>query len=459
MTVLDSVGQAASKAASGVGSALATARDRAGSAVAAAPAAGDPQPEEAKESGRYQGVRQHLVDFFEERRMAVAHLREAGFGRRALLKGAKTEALDRLVSLSKPIRSRVLMALRESMKDVALADPDMWSSARLRIASLIDHFWDDLTVYVESVVVDAKDQMLSRAADHAVLENFGSKPCCLGLPWLRARLLYGYLPFDISIFGQIKRPGFWILTLLSITPTYGVRVIFFAILLLCILGGNPPDEYQMVTFILSFKGAQFLSSGVLMACVAAVKYYMCVKPGGVHTCDTNGPGVSQDLVTSSVDFFGSCVLVWIAFLLLPWTASFGAARDLDEDSGGTEKEEGCCSKYDRGRGGRLARLLGYDLLSFLVSCGLIYYLTIEDISAQDETNLQQVATDKDLLLSDLQNWQFRSRRPRERKARRPAPNFPLGSQRSEGVRWVTNASPKFSHAAAPGRDGRNQPRG
>ena len=54
---------------------------------------------------------------------------------------------------------------------------------------------------------------------------------------------------------------------------------------------------------------------------------------------------------------------------------------------------------------------------------------------QDETNLQQVATDKDLLLSDLQNWQFRSRRPRERKGRRRPRIFLSEAKEAKGCAW------------------------
>lgn len=248
----------------------------------------------------------------------------------------------------------------------------MWTSVRDRTGRLIDLFWDDLTLYIESVVFDAKEQLLNRAADHKVLAEMGSEPMCCTPVWLRAKLLYTYLPFDISVFGQIKGPLFLFLTLLSITPMFGIRVAFFTVILLCIVSGRPPDEYQLVTFILTFKGAQFLSSGVFMACVAAVKYYLCVKPGGHHTCDTEGPGVSQDLVTSSVDFFGSYVLVWIAFLLLPCSGSFGGSRELAEDpeSSSSSRGVGCCEDYDQTRGGRLAGLLGYDLCCFLLSCDL-----------------------------------------------------------------------------------------
>lgn len=378
----------------------------AGTAASAALGVAAQSAAQGAQRGRegYTEVKQYLVEMKD--RVDLVALRDAGFGRRGhLLRGAKVEALERLVSLSKPIRARVLLALREATKDAALSDPDMWISVRDRLARLIDLFWDDLTLYIESVVFDAQEQILNRAADHRALAELGPQPMCCGPRWLRAKLLYSYLPFDISIFGQIKSPFFLLLTVISITPMFGIRVAFFTLILLLIIAGRPPDEYQMVTFILTFKGAQFLSSGVFMACLAAVKYYMCVKPGGTHTCDTEGPGVSQDLVTSSVDFFGSCLLVWIAFLLLPCSRSFGGVRDIAEEKESKSEVSGCCHDYDPGRGGRLAGLLGYDLCCFLVSCGLIYYLTMLDVASRGEL---QNALDQDLLV-DLQRWQFRSR--------------------------------------------------
>ena len=145
---------------------------------------------------------------------------------------------------------------RPSREDSALSDPDMWSGVQSRLGRVIDLFWDDLTVYTETVVFDAKEQMLNRAADHEALSQLGTMPCCSGVGWWRAKLLYCYLPFDVSVFGQIKGPVFWLLTLLSITPMFGIRVAFFTIILLCIIGGRPPDEYQLVTFILTFKGPE-----------------------------------------------------------------------------------------------------------------------------------------------------------------------------------------------------------
>lgn len=48
------------------------------------------------------------------------------------------------------------------------------------------------------------------------------------------------------------------------------------------------------------------------------------------------------------------------------------------------------------------------VVSAFGSGALIYCLTMADVSAESHANLQQAATDGDLLLSDLQRWRFRS---------------------------------------------------
>lgn len=52
---------------------------------------------------------------------------------------------------------QVAVSLQRS-QDAALSDPDMWISVRDRLARLIDLFWDDLTLYIESVVFDAQER-------------------------------------------------------------------------------------------------------------------------------------------------------------------------------------------------------------------------------------------------------------------------------------------------------------
>jgi hypothetical protein len=212
-------------------------------------------------------------------------------------------------------------------------------------------------------------------------------------------VLYHYLPFDLSIFAQFKDIWFWILTGLSVTTLYGIRVAFFTVLLIMIFTGCPADEYQMVQFILAFKGTQFISSGVVMAIVAAIKYYLCVKVGGTHTCDTEGPGVNVDVTTSAIDFFGCCILVWIAFLLLPTCKRSAGLKEIVTDTE-SQKPQGknCCGAgWDSEKGGRMTGLLGYDFCCFLLSSALLAGITYVESTQHKEDIVKETKT-----------WEFRT---------------------------------------------------
>merc|ERR1712178_531330 len=148
---------------------------------------------------------------------------------------------------------------------------------------------------------------------------------------------------------------------------YGVRVAFFTVILIFMLLGCPADEYQLVQYILAFKGTQFISSGVAMACLTAVKYYLCVHPDGVHTCDKDGPGVNIDVFSSMSDFIGCCVLCWIVFLLLPTAQRSAGLKEIADDPEAQKEGKLCCCRWHPGRGGRLNGLFVYDLICFLLS--------------------------------------------------------------------------------------------
>mmetsp|Transcript_63397 Transcript_63397/g.163120 ORF Transcript_63397/g.163120 Transcript_63397/m.163120 type:complete len:453 (-) Transcript_63397:87-1445(-) len=318
-------------------------------------------------------------------------LRDAGYGVRKDASDryakVKLNGQGALFDLSVPVRARVLVGLRESIKSVAVADPDMCECVRSRVEGLVDLFWDDLTVYIDNTMRDSRAAAMGHAVtDVEELAKRGEDdaPTMCSPRWWRAKILYHYLPFDISIFGQVKDPWFWILTVISLIPLYGIRVAFFSLILVLMLLGMPADEYQLVGYIIGFKGTQFISSGVVQAIGAAVRYYLCVHPGGEHTCDTTGPGANQDMLSGVIDFVGSCILVWVAFLCLPCSERSAGMRELEVDTEGQDVESpgccSCCQGYDREKGGRLRGLLGYDMFCFLLSCLLALGLMYVDVT-------------------------------------------------------------------------------
>jgi len=338
-------------------------------------------------------------------RLDMAALQAAGFGAVGpILQRRKIEAYDSLFVLSEPLRMQLMLALREMVKDAAIADPEMPGCVSNRIEMAVDRFWNDLIVYQEQMVQDAKDAAAGRIpVEHAQLAALGHDPMPLTPFWLRSKMLYHFLPFDKSIFGCAKDPIFWILTIVSMIPIFGCRILFFTVLLAFLLRGCPADEYQLVSYILMFKGTQVISSGLIMAVIATVKYYGCVHSDLGHTCDIDGPGATQDVISGIIDFAGSCVLVWIAFLCLPCSSNSAGSRDLGlggddadgmqsdftmSDSDGSVVGGGmsawrrfcccccrCCRRrWDPSRGGRLAGLLVWDFISFALSCIMLVTL-------------------------------------------------------------------------------------
>jgi len=278
--------------------------------------------------------------------------------------------------------------------------------------------------------LDRRNALTAEAlTDHASLAEAGIRPMKWSPLWLRARLLYCMLPFDRSIFGQLRDPLFLVLSVISVVPVCGIRIIYFTILLCCILRGCPPDEFQLVNYILAFKGTQVLSSGVFMSSLAAIKYNLCVHPHDLHSCSTGGPGVTEWLLSSCVDMLGSCVLVWLAFVALPWSVpSAGMIDMVDDEEDGltrqvTSREQDLSARRanhsgrrrclcDPRRGGRLGRLLLWDLCSFFMSSLFFFALVYIDNAhlrpGGEKVQLHSVISVKAELREDMWTWRFKT---------------------------------------------------
>merc|ERR1719401_1435997 len=105
------------------------------------------------------------------------------------------------------------------------------------------------------------------------------------------------------------------MTLSTMLPVFGIRVFFFSGILTCLLVPGPPDEYQLINFILIFKGTQFFTTGVILGFVASMEYYACYLFAGaaLRQCiDTRGPGATDWLSSLIMDYIGTLILVWIA---------------------------------------------------------------------------------------------------------------------------------------------------
>jgi len=345
-----------------------------------------------------------------------------------------------MFDLSAGTRARIMLVLRESVKSVATDDPDMWTCVKTRADVAVDLIWDDLTVYIETAVDDQKVAVLGKTlVTHEALVDMGADqaPRCLSPSWWRAQVLYNFAPFDRSFFGLVKNPIWWLLTFISITPVFGIRVVFFAFILLFVVSSLPPDEFQLVRFILGFKGTQFIT-GTMLAFKAAAEYNLCVHPHGTHSCDVAGPGVKDHQLYSCIDYLGSCLLVWVAFFCLPCSQPSAGSRDdiqtetaesngrdlsrgdpqpssLEAGSQPSSLEPGpprtkcfCCSRWDPSRGGRLAGLLVWDLASFCLSSIFLLGMVWVDASHLRPGGDPFANPSSEALVDRLDTWEFRT---------------------------------------------------
>jgi len=274
---------------------------------------------------------------------------------------------ETMEGLTKPWRDKMLVSIGQSIADVAVDDPDMCECLRGSIRKAINLLWGDIIITVDMAVYDTLEQSIENH-EHRNLAQLGAKPQLFSPMWWRAFVLYACLPFDKSIFGQAKDPWFWFFFTLSMITPYGVRIAFYSLLLFLILMRHP-DEYQIVQFIMMLKGTFFLTGGVICGLATSVGYLRCVKPGGCHTCDVDGPAYHLHVKSGAVDLGGSCLLVWTAFVCLRWSVHHGWHKIGDR-----EQEEAKQHKH----GGHLGQLFLYDLFCILASAGVFWCLAYLD---------------------------------------------------------------------------------
>jgi hypothetical protein len=137
---------------------------------------------------------------------------------------------------------------------------------------------------------------------------------------VRAHLLYNYAPFDKSIWGRLRSPTSALLLAIGSWPSWGVRCAFFAVLLAFLL--VEVDEYQLMQFIMSLKGSQFVT-GLFLSMEGFVIFFSCAVMALPSNCDAHGPGVGLTVSSQASFQIFLQALTWAAFGLLPFSSQCG----------------------------------------------------------------------------------------------------------------------------------------
>mmetsp|Transcript_52078 Transcript_52078/g.100688 ORF Transcript_52078/g.100688 Transcript_52078/m.100688 type:complete len:668 (-) Transcript_52078:41-2044(-) len=293
----------------------------------------------------------------------------------------KQQAKEQLLEISGPIRTQLLEGIKEFVVSSALRDPDMWTCLRPTIKSATASLLDDIILEIQSnievAVIDRRGtddiDAASRSAKGPCFKTQRSGFLATRFLRWRAWILFHYLPYNRTIFGKLKDPIYITMVAFTMMPLFGVRFFFFSGILIMLLIPGPADEYQLVNFILHFKGTMFFTTGVLMALLGAMQYFCCYlfHINDVKGCiAARGPGANEWFWTLVVDYFGSISLVWIAWLVLPRSRKFPAQSERLRGNQQTEEQMSaycCCLKGHLSRGGRLGGLLHYDVVCFVIS--------------------------------------------------------------------------------------------
>jgi len=238
----------------------------------------------------------------------------------------------------------------------SLEDEDMPRAVSRAKDRTIDGVWPDFReeiMWEVAVLLDGKAQVED--------EDFGAA-CCL-CRFFR----YHLFPNNRSIWGQLRDPVYVLFTLVSLIPITGLCPLIYFFIFLIIDRG---DEYQLVQFILQFKGTQFLSHGIIRTLTGFFIYIGCVTSQASeweHTCEENGPGIAGRMEIIVGGWVLQIVLVWAAFCLLPCSKDKGRS----ELKGHVEFEQ---SDRFRRKGGMIVYFLIWDMVSFLAcSAFLLWY--------------------------------------------------------------------------------------
>eukprot|EP00618_Florenciella_parvula_P035898 CAMPEP_0119542920 /NCGR_PEP_ID=MMETSP1344-20130328/53848_1 /TAXON_ID=236787 /ORGANISM="Florenciella parvula, Strain CCMP2471" /LENGTH=614 /DNA_ID=CAMNT_0007587185 /DNA_START=12 /DNA_END=1856 /DNA_ORIENTATION=- len=260
-----------------------------------------------------------------------------------------------LIQQAEKYIDRSIPWLSRKMK-AKIYDPDMPKAMDRAAQGVVDEFMPEVKTIMMDAFVDKlrkKDKDLETA-----LMSADPLPCCqpnCGIfdPILcfRAKVLYTLFPFDKSVWGKIKNPWFWVLTLIAAAPVYGVAQVW-GILLLAMK--DRQDEYQLVNFIVTFKSSMFVAVGVLPTLIGVGLYINCASAGNDSTCDVDGPGLHQLQNYQMFVFLLQLVIAWMAAALLPYSEKKGG-RLYEQTTYRRDHILATFEKFDLSKDGQLDR--------------------------------------------------------------------------------------------------------
>lgn len=237
------------------------------------------------------------------------------------------------------------------------------------------------------------------------------------IAWIRYRC-FGY---DRSIWRMIRDPWWWLLTIVSCIPKWGVSTAFYIFLFLVT---DKDDEFQLVQFIRSFKALQFVSVGCISTMIGGGMLAVCTQPAP-SSCFSYSPMEQLHIVAL---FIIQIFVCWAAFLFLPGAKNKGGLRfQISQIKANKLKLEARDAKstvltamatetvesafFEEQLDGapqrnRLFYLLMYDTIVFLLCAGLVAWAAFGNL-LDSTANVTNFPAD-DSFVSNNRNWKFQA---------------------------------------------------
>ena len=136
--------------------------------------------------------------------------------------------------------------------------------------------------------------------------------CCGPCRRVRAFVLYHLFPHDRSVWASLRDPWWWLFMLIGAFPLWGVRVGWWGLVFLL---KDKSDDFQLCTFVITFKASLFIAGGVQGAFLSSAFYTACTEAA---TCDTAAPGsYPAGFEFGVIGALVQAVVCWLAMLRLP----------------------------------------------------------------------------------------------------------------------------------------------
>lgn len=390
-----------------------------------------------------------------------AQAKEFAEEKQAMLKKFEDEKRQALISFLSGKISASISALMTiivvQLKEFLTEDPYMPQFVKGAVRTIIDAVWPDISdelrenilsiAYSSEKTIDhgapgcfAKSCCTTCCCGEEVLEPLPLPPseeddhccCCQGCcckidcgstPCFGpiAYLLYIQFPYDETIWQQIRKPMWWVLTIITAIPVYGISTLYYIFLFLIT---DKEDEFQLMNFIRSFKCLQFVSVGVISAMVAGGQLAVCTQSNPT-TCSEYAP---REQLHTIFLFVAQLIVCWIAFFFLGCAKAKGGLRyqlsaikadKIKKEAHEAEKtflksmmdESVAESLFEEQTDGseqraRLRNLMIYDLVVFLICAGCVAWAAFANLldPSAEVTNSQYSAGDP--FLANGKNWKF-----------------------------------------------------